>query len=65
MNSNSEKAHVLIQVADRMPDDEMLIALFLETAQTINSSSDYRRVLSRLMEREDMGDKVHGHGHGY
>ena len=51
LTSNTEKANVLIKIsASEQIKDPEIRKLYLSTAKTLTSDSEYRRVVDKLME---------------
>jgi len=52
ISSNSEKALVLVKLAEKADmDNEMIKNTFFETARTISSDSEYRRVMDKIYNK--------------
>ncbi len=58
IDSDYEKAELLINVADRAQDDPELLSLLVRGAETIDSDYEVRRVLSELSLKGDVSDDV-------
>jgi hypothetical protein len=59
MSSSSEKASLLVTASDRLQMSDALVrGAYMDAARTINSSSELRRVLTKLLEAESLPEQT-------
>ena len=59
MSSNSEKASLLIAASNRIDMSDALVrGAYMDAARTISSSSELRRVLTKLLEAQSLPDQT-------
>ena len=59
MSSNSEKASLLVSAGDRLPMSDALVrGAYMDATRTISSSSELRRVLTKLIDTGDLPEQT-------
>jgi len=59
MSSNSEKASLLVMASNRVEMSEPLVrGAYMDAARTISSSSELRRVLTKLLDEQSLPDQT-------